>query len=104
MRLQSIFALLLIATLSQPVFARNISNEQAEAAKARDAVGDTMSRLSDLQQRIQSQEELVAREQEKLKQYQAEKIQLEKDLENQKAIFEQKSKILDDAWKQRSDY
>ena len=38
MRLQPVSVLLLIATLSQPVFARNISNEQSEAATARDAV------------------------------------------------------------------
>ena len=96
--------LVLLMTFSHSTYARNISNEQAESAKARDAVGDTMSRLSDLQQRIKSQETVVSQEQEKLKQYQAEKIQLEKDLENQKAVFEQKSKVLDDAWKQRTDY
>ncbi|AKR43473.1 hypothetical protein [Methylophilus sp. TWE2] len=104
MRLQSVLVLLLAATLSQPAFSRNISNEQAEAASARDAVGDAMSKLSDLEQKIKSQEALVAREQERLKQYQSEKAQTEKDLENKKMIFEQKSKVLDDAWKQRNDY
>ncbi len=104
MRLQSLAVLLLISTLSQPVFARNISNEQAEAASARDAVGDAMSRLSDIQQKIKSQEALVAQEQQRLNQYQADKVQIEKELESKKAIFEQKSKVLDDAWKQRSDY
>lgn len=103
MRLQSL-SLLLILALSQPAFARNISNEQADAASARDAVGDAMSKLSDLQQKIKSQEALVAQEQEKLKQYQADKVQAEKDLETKKTIFEQKSKVLDDAWKQRNDY
>ena len=104
MRIQSLSALLLIVVMSQPAFARNISNEQAEAASARDAVGDAMSKLSELEQKIKSQEALVAREQERLKQYQSEKAQTEKDLENKKMIFEQKSKLLDDAWKQRNDY
>ena len=78
MRLQALSVLLLIATLSQPVFARNISNEQAEAAKARDAVGDAMSKLSELEQKIKSQEALLAQEQAKLQQYQADKAQTEK--------------------------
>jgi septal ring factor EnvC (AmiA/AmiB activator) len=104
MRLQSLSVLFLIATLNQPVFARNILNEQTDAAAARDAVGDAMSKLSDLEQRIKSQEALVAQEQAKLKQYQSDKVQTEKDLENKKMIFEQKSKVLDDAWKQRNDY
>jgi len=104
MRIQSLSALLLIVVMSQSAFARNISNEQAEAASARDAVGDAMSKLSELEQKIKSQEALVAREQERLKQYQSEKAQTEKDLENKKMIFEQKSKVLDDAWKQRNDY
>jgi len=104
MRLQSFLVLLLATMLSQPAFSRNISNEQAEAASARDAVGDAMSKLSDLEQKIKSQEALVAREQERLKQYQSDKAQTEKDLENKKMIFEQKSKVLDDAWRQRNDY
>lgn len=104
MRLKSFLVLLLLTAMSQPAFSRNISNEQAEAASARDAVGDAMSKLSDLEQKIKSQEALVAREQERLKQYQSEKAQTEKDLENKKMIFEQKSKVLDDAWKQRNDY
>lgn len=98
------FSFVLLIAASQVGYARNISNEQAEAASARDAVGDTMSRLSELQQRIKSQESLVAQEQEKLRQLQADKLQLEKDLESKKATFEQKSKALDDAWKQRNDY
>ena len=104
MRLKSFLVLLLLTAMSQPAFSRNISNEQAEAASARDAVGDAMSKLSDLEKKIKSQEALVAREQERLKQYQSEKAQTEKDLENKKMIFEQKSKVLDDAWKQRNDY
>jgi septal ring factor EnvC (AmiA/AmiB activator) len=104
MRLQPLAVLCLIATLSQPVFARNILNEQTDAAAARDAVGDAMSKLTDLEQKIKSQEALVAQEQAKLKQYQSDKVQAEKDLENKKMIFEQKSKVLDDAWKQRNDY
>ncbi len=97
-------AVVLLVIMSTSAFARNISNEQAEAASARDAVGDTMSKLSEVQQRIKSQEALIAKEQEQLKQYQAEKTRLEQTLESQKAVFEQKSKLLDDAWKQRNDY
>lgn len=97
-------AVVLLAIMSTSAFARNISNEQAEAASARDAVGDTMSKLSEVQQRIKSQEALIAKEQEQLKQYQTEKTRLEQDLESKKAVFEQKSKLLDDAWKQRNDY
>lgn len=97
-------AVVLLAIMSTSAFARNISNEQAEAASARDAVGDTMSKLSEVQQRIKSQEALIAKQQEQLKQYQTEKTRLEQDLESKKAIFEQKSKLLDDAWKQRNDY
>jgi septal ring factor EnvC (AmiA/AmiB activator) len=78
MRLQSLSVLFLIATLSQPVFARNILNEQTDAASARDAVGDAMSKLSDLEQRIKSQEALVAQEQAKLKQYQSDKCKRKK--------------------------
>lgn len=97
-------AVVLLAIMSTSAFARNISNEQAEAASARDAVGDTMSKLSEVQQRIKSQEALIAKAQEQLKQYQTEKTRLEQTLESQKAVFEQKSKLLDDAWKQRNDY
>ena len=98
------FALVLLAIMSTSAFARNISNEQAEAANARDAVGDTMSKLNDVEQKIKSQEALIAKAQEQLKQYQTEKTRLEQDLESKKAVFEQKSKLLDDAWKQRNDY
>jgi peptidoglycan hydrolase CwlO-like protein len=103
MRIFTLTALLML-TLSEPAFARNISIEQSEAASARDAVGDAMSKLSDIEQKIQRQQALLTQEQEKLKQYQAEKAQTEKDLEAKKAIFEQKSKLLDEAWKQRTDY
>lgn len=105
----SLFRSLLIATVaiaafSQPVMARSILPEQNDAAAARDAVGDSMSKLDDLNKRIKSQEELIAREQERLQQYQNEKAQTERDLEARKAVFEQKSKILDEAWKDRSSY
>lgn len=105
----SLFTSLLIAALSMAAFsshaiARSILPEQNDAAAARDAVGDAMSKLDDLNQRIKSQEELIAKEQERLKQYQSEKAQTEQDLEAKKAIFEQKSKVLDDAWKQRKEY
>ena len=97
-------AVVFFAIMSTSAFARNISNEQAEAANARDAVGDTMSKLSEVQQKIKSQEALITKAQEQLKQYQTEKTRLEQDLESKKAVFEQKSKLLDDAWKQRNDY
>ncbi len=105
----SLLRSLLIATVamtafSQPVMARSILPEQNDAAAARDAVGDSMSKLDDLNKRIKSQEELIAREQERLQQYQNEKAQTERDLEARKAVFEQKSKILDEAWKDRSSY
>lgn len=105
----SLFRSLLIAAfamtaISQPVLARSILPEQNDAAAARDAVGDSMSKLDDLNKRIKSQEELIAREQERLQQYQNEKAQTERDLEARKAVFEQKSKVLDEAWKDRSSY
>lgn len=103
MRILTLTALLIL-TLSQPAFARNISVEQAEAASARDAVGDAMSKLSDIEQNIQRQQALLKQTQETLNQYQAEKAQIEKDLAAKKAIFEQKSKALDEAWKQRNNY
>jgi hypothetical protein len=95
---------LMVATYSQSASARSILPEQNEAAAARDAVGDAMSKIDDLNKRIKSQEELLAREQERLQQYQNEKAQTEKDLESRKAIFEQKSKVLDEAWKSRNNY
>lgn len=95
---------LMVATYSQSASARSILPEQKEAAAARDAVGDAMSRIDDLNKRIKSQEELIAREQERLQQYQSEKAQTEQDLESRKAIFEQKSKVLDEAWKSRNNY
>jgi septal ring factor EnvC (AmiA/AmiB activator) len=105
----SLFSSLLIAALamtafSQSAMARSILPEQNDAAAARDAVGDSMSKLDDLNKRIKSQEELIAREQERLQQYQNEKAQTERDLEARKAVFEQKSKVLDEAWKDRSSY
>ncbi|BEV07921.1 MULTISPECIES: hypothetical protein [unclassified Methylophilus] len=103
MRILTLTALLIL-TFSEPVFARNISVEQSEAASARDAVGDAMSKLSDIEQKIQRQQAVLTQAQETLKQYQAEKAQIEKDLDAKKAIFEQKSKALDEAWKQRNDY
>lgn len=104
MRLSIFTAVLMVFALNQPTFARSISVEQSEAAKARDAVGDEMSKLSDLEQKIKNQQALIAREQEKLNQYQSEKTQTEQALEQKKVIFEQKSKALDEAWKQRTDY
>lgn len=89
---------------SQSAMARSILPEQKDAASARDAVGDAMSKLNDLNSRIKSQEELIAKEQERLQQYQNEKAQTERDLEAKKAVFEQKSKVLDQAWKERSSY
>lgn len=95
---------LIVATYSQSASAQSILPQQNDAASARDAVGDSMSKLDDLNKRIKSQEELVAKEQERLKQYQTEKAQTEQDLEARKAIFEQKSKALDEAWKSRNNY
>ncbi|MGP1717961.1 MAG: hypothetical protein ACTS9Y_12350 [Methylophilus sp.] len=99
-----IMATLMVATYSQSASARSILPEQNDAAAARDAVGDSMSKLEDLNKRIKSQEAVVAKEQERLQQYQTEKAQTEQDLESRKAIFEQKSKVLDEAWKSRSNY
>ena len=98
------FAAVAMTVYSQSAMARSILPEQKDAASARDAVGDAMSKLNDLNQRIKSQEELIAKEQERLQQYQNEKAQTERDLEAKKAVFEQKSKVLDDAWKDRSSY
>jgi peptidoglycan hydrolase CwlO-like protein len=95
---------LVVASHSQSASARSILPEQSEAASARDAVGDSMSKLQDLNKRIESQEALIAKEQERLKQYQTEKAQTEQDLEARKAVFEQKSKALDEAWKSRNNY
>lgn len=104
MRLQHIPVLLLITALSQTAFARAIFTEQNDAATARDAYGDAISKLEDTRKKIKSQEELLAREQEKLKQYQADEVKAQQDLENKKAVFEQKSKTLDDAWNKRKEY
>lgn len=104
MRLNTLSALLLMIVLCQPAFARSILSEQNEAADARDAYGDAMLKLEDIRKRIKSQEELVAREQERLKQYQADEVQAQQDLEAKKAVFEQKSKALDEAWQQRNNY
>lgn len=98
------FAAVAMTVFSQSVMARSILPEQKDAASARDAVGDAMSKLNDLNQRIKSQEELIAKEQERLQQYRNEKAQTERDLEAKKAVFEQKSKVLDEAWKERSSY
>ncbi|HSI28197.1 MAG: hypothetical protein ACAH05_04015 [Methylophilus sp.] len=99
-----LLATLAVASHSQSASARSILPEQNDAAAARDAVGDSMSKLEDLNKRIKSQEELIAKEQERLKQYQTEKAQTEQDLESRKAVFEQKSKVLDEAWKSRNNY
>ena len=99
-----LFAAVAMTGYSQSAFARSILPEQKDAASARDAVGDAMSKLDDLNKRIKSQEELIAREQERLQQYQNEKAQTERDLEAKKAVFEQKSKVLDEAWKERNNY
>ncbi|HSH86104.1 MAG: hypothetical protein ACAH08_00070 [Methylophilus sp.] len=99
-----LFAAVAMTVYSQSAIARSILPEQKEAASARDAVGDAMSKLDDLNKRIKSQEELIAKEQERLQQYQNDKAQTERDLEAKKAVFEQKSKVLDEAWKDRSSY
>ncbi|SDK11613.1 hypothetical protein SAMN05192566_0165 [Methylophilus rhizosphaerae] len=99
-----LLVLLLLPALGQPAFARSILTEQNDAASARDAYGDAISKLDDIRQKIKSQQELVNREQEKLKQYQADEVQAQQDLETKKSTFEQKSKTLDNAWKQRNDY
>jgi uncharacterized protein YydD (DUF2326 family) len=104
MRLKQLSVLLLIAALSQTAFARSISSEQNEAASARDAYGDAISKLDDIRKKIKSQEELLAREQERLKQYQADEVQAQNELETRKSVFEQKSKVLDEAWKSRNNY
>jgi len=104
MRVHSLLVLLLLSALGQPAFARSILTEQTDAANARDAYGSAMSKLDDIRQKIKSQQELVSREQEKLKQFQAEEVQAQQDLEAKKAVFEQKSQALDNAWKQRNDY
>lgn len=104
MRFNQILVLALTATLTFPVAARNILSEQNEAANARDAYGDAINRVSDLKKRIQSQQELIAKEQARLQALQTDEAKAQADLEHSKTLFEQKSKVLDDAWKQRKDY
>jgi hypothetical protein len=104
MRLQQLSVLLMVTALSQAAFAKTILSEQNDAASARDAYGDAISKLDDIRQKIKSQQELVTREQDRLKQYQADEVKAQSDLDSKKAIFEQKSKVLDDAWKKRNEY
>jgi hypothetical protein len=104
MRLQQLSVLLMVTALSQAAFAKTILSEQNDAASARDAYGDAISKLDDIRQKIKSQQELVNREQDRLKQYQADEVKAQSDLDSKKAIFEQKSKVLDDAWKKRNEY
>ena len=104
MRLSLLSVLIVSSFLSLPTQARSILSEQNEAASARDAYGDAISKLDDLRGKIKNQQELIAKEQDKLKQYQADEVKAQQDLESKKQVFEQKSKVLDDAWKQRNTY
>lgn len=104
MRLSLLPVLIVSSFLSLPTQARSILSEQNEAASARDAYGDAISKLDDLRGKIKNQQELIAKEQDKLKQYQADEVKAQQDLESKKQVFEQKSKVLDDAWKQRNTY
>ncbi len=103
MRLISMVCVLWLCA-ALPAQARNILSEQNEAANARDAYRDAVTKHEDLQARIKAQQALIEKEQAKLKQLQAEEVTSRNNIDNAKTLFEQKSKALDEAWKQRQNY
>lgn len=104
MRFISLVALLLMISASQQVMARNIMTEQNEAAAARDAYRDATLKLEDVQQRINNQQQVVQREQDRLKAMQNEEAQTRQEIERAQAVYDQKAKALDQAWQQRKEY
>ncbi|MDP8568698.1 hypothetical protein [Methylophilus aquaticus] len=104
MRLFTLLALLLIVTASPQLMARNIMTEQNEAAAARDANRDARLKLEEVQKRISNQQQVVQREQDRLKEMQNEEAQVRKEIDRTQAIYDQKAKELDKAWQQRKEY
>lgn len=104
MRLSPLIALLFIMTASPQLMARNIMTEQNEAAAARDAYRDARLKLEDVQKRISNQQQVVQREQERLKEMQNEEAQARKEIDRTQAVYDQKAKELDKAWQQRKEY
>lgn len=78
--------------------------EQNDAAAARDANRDARLKLEEVQQRISNQQQVVQREQERLKEMQNEEAQVRKEIDRTQAIYDQKAKELDQAWQQRKEY
>lgn len=104
MRLSTLLALVFILMASPQVMARNIMTEQNDAAAARDANRDARLKLEEVQQRISNQQQVVQREQERLKEMQNEEAQVRKEIDRTQAIYDQKAKELDQAWQQRKEY
>lgn len=104
MRAFTLIAILLIITASPQLMARNIMTEQSEAAAARDANRDAKLKLEAIQKRISNQQQTIQREQERLKQMQNEEAQARKEIDRTQAIFDQKTKELDQAWQQRKEF
>lgn len=87
-----------------PTHARSILNEQTEAANARDAYRAARLKLEDLQSKIASQEQRIKEDQARLQQLQKEEATTREEMNRAETVFELKSKVLEKAWQERSQY
>lgn len=86
------------------VHARSIISEQTEAANARDTYRAARLKLEDLQSKIAAQEQRIKDEQARLQQLQKEEAATRDEMQRAEAVFEQKAKVLEKAWQERSQY
>lgn len=94
-----LFIILLASTVS--INARDISNEQRSAYKARQEYNQNKSEYESLLVQISEQERYLAQQQEKLDQLNAEKVRANEKLEQSKQRLDAEVKALNRAWESR---
>ena len=94
--------MLLLTTVNNVAFARNIGAEQRAASSARDEYNQAKSDAANNSQSISAQEKRIADEQAHLKQLQDNQTTANTRLEKAKADLAVKEKALENAWEERN--
>lgn len=94
-----LFTILLMPTFS--INAKDISNEQRNAYKARQDYNQNKSEYESLLVQISEQERYLAQQQEKLDQLNAEKVRAKEKLEQSKQRLDAEVNALNRAWESR---
>jgi hypothetical protein len=83
-------------------YARDISNEQRNASKAREVYNQEKWNYETLSAQIKAQEKRIAEEQERLEELKLKQSKAKSNADASKSDLDAKSQILDQAWSERN--